>query len=64
VTPPPGRRCPPTPSGLVAYALIFAWLLQLVRAAGEGAREGALTDGLLVSVAAAAALWVLLVSRR
>jgi diguanylate cyclase (GGDEF)-like protein len=57
-----GASLPADAVGVVAYALIFAWLLQLVRAAGDGAREGALTDGLLVSVAAAAALWVLLLS--
>jgi len=57
-----GASLPADAVGLVAYALIFAWLLQLVGAAGDGAREGALTDGLLVSVAAVAALWVLLLS--
>jgi len=57
-----GASLPADAVGMVVYALLFAWLVQLVRAAGDGAREGALTDGLLMSVTAAAALWVLLLS--
>ncbi len=57
-----GGSLPADAVGLVVYGLIFAWLLLLVRAAGDGTREGALADGLLVTVAAAAALWVLLLS--
>jgi len=48
--------------GLLVYALSFAWLLGLVRAAGGGAREGSLEDGLLVAIGSMVVLWVLLIS--